>query len=169
MSGGHQTDSVIYDLKTGDPVSPEEGQTWYNAGEDHLKARTDVKTVRITERLTTVVAVQPQRVPTSGTLYLFVGGVATSLVPMTVTDDDTVLRVMSLTTDASDPNPYDVEVLVNTALAATMTLSAGTTHKSDSFSLALTSGDEVQFRLRRASGVGRSSFRSSTLKAVFGE
>lgn len=169
---GIQTDGILYDIRTGDPTTPEEGQSWYDgqSGEDHLKFRRPLETVRLDEKITTMVATIPTRVPSSGTQYFFFNGVATSLVPLVASKvNGSALRKMSLTVDVSSPNVYQVQVVVNGSHVSTLTLSSGTTHEHDTYALALAEDDELQFRLVRTTGGGKSTFRSAVLEINIGE
>ena len=172
MSGGFQTDGVILDPHDTDPDC--DGQLRYIDSEPHIKARVGGRVVRVTERLITKFLNMRRRVPSGGgALRAFdLGEIPTTSVPYIVQKEWTVLRRLSLRVNQADAtNDYSVDVYRRntTSIIHSMVLSSTNTQVSEDLSVDLSALDELEFRLRRVSGTGRSDFRNAVLEVIFGE
>lgn len=169
MSGGIQVDGVVLDPHTDDPDC--EGQLRYNDSEPHVKALVGTRVVRVTEHQRAHQFSLPNRVPGSGLRYLEADGITTSSVPYVV-ERDSVIRAASITVQTADGSrSYGLDIFVESGptILNTTVLGVGDTHEHEQLSLAVTEGTELQFRLRRLTGSGRSTFRRAVAEIVFGE
>ena len=117
-----------------------------------------------TERLRDYHFTLKGRVPGSGTQYLFVHDASTSDVPHVVLGAGAFFGATIAVNTADASNDYDVQFLLNGSVVETLSFSSGNTKAIDtSFSTSVSSLDEIEVRMVRTSGSGRSDFRRAVV------
>lgn len=110
-------------------------------------------------------------VPTSGTAYMFNGQVSTASAPLPVTAAGDLAYLAVLVDVADTTNDYEVRVGLNgaTDAARTITLSSGSTKTGAAITGSLVALDELDVRLVRVAGSGKSDFREVTVILIITE
>lgn len=98
------------------------------------------------------------RVPNSGTLYLRHGEVVTSDAPVIIPNDCTLVGSSIAGATADGSNDYDIEFVINGTVEESYTLAAvDPTDTDNTFTYAASEGDELEVRMVRSAGSGRST------------
>ena len=101
------------------------------------------------------------RVPGSGTLFLSVGSVPTSAVPVFLNRDITFFGATIRVDQADSSNDYDLRFLINGSVVEFLPLLNGSASDSTlAFTATASAGDELSVQLFRTAGGGKSDFRS---------